>query len=179
MDEILEKEPELKHINWEEKKFVANGKTYYIQAEGISVGRFSHYEQMISEAVFGVSFDGIFKTLKHIYTLVTTGNETLKALREVGDLAYNQMAAIKDYDETKTNNVLLLCTLFINLSGEDMSEWNMTMARQKIDDWKADNYDMSDFFLFATKLVHGFSEAYMTPFLLEVSNQNEANAKQN
>jgi hypothetical protein len=164
---------ELKHIDFKEKEFEANGRKYYVQLDGISIGRFMHYETLVNKVTFGTDFMGMFETLKRIYVSATDGMNVLKALKDIGDLSYNQMAVIKDHNESKFNQTILLCTLFLNRSDEDLTTWDERLASDKIEDWKAEGIDMNDFFLLALRQIEGFREAYWSPLLEALEKSGE------
>ena len=160
-----EKMSELKRITPDTREFEAGGNKYFIQLEGISIGRFMFYEKFVNQATFGTDFNSMFLTMKKIYLAATSGIDVLKALKDIGDLSYNQMTTINDLSEHKYNNGLMLCSLFINRPTEDISEWNERMATEKIDDWKKEGFAMEDFFLLALNSIEGFREAYLNPLV--------------
>lgn len=164
---------ELKRIDFDKKEFRANGATYYIQLEGISVGRFMHFERFVQLATFGTDFMAMFETLKQIFQAATSGVDVLKALKDIGDLSYNQMAVIKDRNELKFNNTLMLATLFINRADENLAEWDERLAMEKIKDWSVEGLAMNDFFLLAVRQIEGFRDAYLSPLLQVAEGKSE------
>lgn len=161
--EQVNAKPELKKLDPESNEFKANGVTYYKQLDGISVGRFMYYEQYVQQAVFGTDFLSMYNSLKRIYESLTKGNDVLGGWQKAAQIAYNQMASVKERSEAKNNKLLYLCTLFINKVDEDISDWDIRLADAKIDDWKKEGIDMADFFLLAVKLIEGFKSAYQEP----------------
>lgn len=164
---------ELKRIDFDKKEFVANGKTYYLQLDGLSVGRFRHYERFVQFATFGTDFMSMFETLKQIFQAATSGVDVLKALKDIGDLSYNQMAVIKDRNEQQYSGILMMCTLFINRADENIADWDERIANEKIQDWVQEGINVQDFFLLATSQIDGYRGAYLTPWLKAVAEKRE------
>lgn len=168
---------ELKRIDFNKKEFQANDRTYYLQMDGIAVGRFIHYERFVQHATFGTDFMSMFDTLKRIFTAATSGVDVLKAIKDIGDLSYGQMTVIKERNDMQVNNTLLLCTLFINRAEENIADWDERIAKEKINDWIQEGINMQDFFLLAMSQIEGFREAYLSQSLVAAGvSPNEAMA---
>lgn len=158
-----QKPPEVKRINFEEDHFEANGNVYWIQ-DSLSVNRYMVYEEMVPQLTFNTTFLGLSKTLNEIYKAVTTGNDILKALRLSGELAYNQLVALKNFDDNEPPMVLKFCTLFINRTDENIKVYDENLAKEKINDWTEEGIHMEDFFFLAGRSIKGYRTAYRSVF---------------
>lgn len=155
MSEEINKGTKVKELDFSKNSFEANGKTYTIEWNPLSVGRFPHFEDLCNQATFGTDFIGVNEGFKKIFNTVTTGSESLKALREVGDIALNFCGSIVKRTEQKSNYCLLLSTLFMNTTNEDRRRWDMALANEKIKDWEEEGIAANSFFLFVINIVPG------------------------
>lgn len=154
---------EVKKIDIGSREFMANGVKYYIQLDGISVGRFHFYEKYVQLSSFGTDFQTMMSNYDKIYNALTDGNNVMNGWYNAVLLSRNQKQAIKERTELKNHSILYLCSLFINRLDEDITDWDTRIAESKIDDWKKEGIDMADFFLLGTKLINGFTSAYQDP----------------
>ena len=146
----------MKNIDFDKGYFIANNKRYSFGEKGMPVARYKVYERLSTESAFNVSFEDMFNNLKQIFTLSTSGDETLKTtLYKIGNLSYNQMIAVKENIDERQPKILMLCTLFVNTKDEPV-EWSESLANEKIEDWK--EYDIQDFFLLFSNATNGFRE---------------------
>jgi len=150
----------LKKINFNEGKFEANGRMYYIQADSLSIERYIKYEEFAYNVALDQSLEQVANTFTKIYEACTTGDSALQALHKSATLAYNQLKSIKEFSEKREPAVLWFDTLFINRANEDLKDWDPNLAAEKIADWKAEGLDMHPFFLFATNAIRGFNQIY-------------------
>jgi len=149
----------IKRLDFKQSKFIANGKTYYIEYDQMTITRFQEYERLGVEMGFGVQYQDLYKTLSDIYTTLTTGNSILEAHNKAATIALNQMSAIKDQGEKRVPQQVLFCTLFINEKGEDLTTWSYSAAMDKIEDWKKEGIAAIDFFTLAANMLSGFQES--------------------
>jgi hypothetical protein len=166
----LKPRTDVKRLDFNKNQFQANGKTYFIDgATPLTVGRFRKYEGLVNQSTFGSDFAGINETFKKIYNTLTgndgQGMNALKAINDAANMALNMSANIVKRTEQKDHYALLLCTLFLNTSDEDLTGWDLALANDKIKDWEIEGIAMSDFFLLATNLVVGLKEIYQGPWL--------------
>jgi hypothetical protein len=145
---------ELKHLNFEEKTFIANGKTYRID-DSFCFERWQQFEQLEVHVGYGTTFQAFFDTDKKIY-------EALNKIQfvEASALLHNRMNGIKYKLENRTHPALLLCALFINYEGEEITKYDSNIAEQKVKDWSLEGYAVQDFFSLAVNLVGGFIPVY-------------------
>lgn len=149
----------VKRIDLSKDRFTANGKTYYMQPDQLTIERYQEYERLGLEMGFGVSYRDIYQTLAEAYKVLTTGNSIMESHRKASDLLVNQMAAIKDQGETRIPSHVVFCTLFCNTPGEDLTKWSEQLANDKIEDWKAEGLSAFDFFQLAASSLIGFNES--------------------
>lgn len=163
-------------IDFPSREFIANGKTFYIEHDRILTGRYQKFEEMGISFAFGSTFGDIFQSLKKIYDATTSGNDVLKGITTAQTVAYNQMQAIKRHDENYKPHILWFCTLFCNYENEDRKVWSEEVARRKIADWERSSIPITDFFLLAANVLHGYGNAYN---LMSVMDQMKKGKKAN
>lgn len=149
---------EIKRIPFADKKFQGkSGTMYHIQLDDISTGRFQTYERLALKLAFGLDFKSIFSQFAEIYKLGTSGDETLRALHAINMIAYQQMNKIRESGDDQYHDAILFCTIFCNSPGEDLSQWDMELAKTKMDDWV--EYSHKDFFLLSRSGIEGYTNA--------------------
>lgn len=149
----------VKRIDLSKDRFIANGKTYYMQPDQLTIERYQEYERLGLEMGFGVSYRDIYQTLSESYKALTTGNSIMESHRKAADLLVNQMSAIKEQGENRIPLHVMFCTLFCNTPGEDLTTWNKQLANDKIEDWKIEGLSAFDFFQLAASSLIGFNES--------------------
>lgn len=180
MNEETKPVTKVKELDFSKPTFEANGKTYTIEWSPLSLGRFPHFEDLCNQATYGTDFVGVNEGFKKIFNTVTTGSESLKALREVGDIALNFCGSIVKRTEQKHHYCLLLSTLFMNTVNEDRRRWDMALANEKIKDWEDEGIAANSFFLFAISIVPGLRQNLEGPWgqvLAQKAERDEAEAK--
>ncbi|GGH24648.1 hypothetical protein FAZ19_16275 [Sphingobacterium alkalisoli] len=154
----------IKHINIEARQFKANGKTYFIEADDISIARWSKYEELSLELQYGTSS---FSEMHQNWALVTKLANELQ-FADIAVLAHNmQTSVLNAIDRTPVQ--LKLCALFINEENEDRSEITDEGISRKIDGWRKEGLAIGDFFQLAlvfSRLI-GESSSTLTPEYLE------------
>lgn len=136
----------LTRIDFKTGRFIANGTEYYI-SEYVTVGREIRYLRSTSKIAYGYDWKGIFQVLNKIYTIGTTGNDSLKALHEINVLAMNTMDGIKSVaNDERVPDIYELCALIINRIDEDPSTITDAQIRQKFNDWQKEAIPREDFF---------------------------------
>lgn len=164
-----ERKHTVKRIDFNSGKFDANGKTYYIDVSTpLAVGRFGNYEALVNHSTYGTDWYSINEAFKKIYNALTGndgyGMNIMKACNDSANMALNMSANIVKRTEQKYHSALLLCTLFLNTSEEDIKRWDMPLAAEKIKDWEAEGLATEDFFSLAMSLIPGFRENYSEPW---------------
>lgn len=143
----------LKKIDLQNGVFPANGKTYYIESS-LTIERYVEFQILEKELGFGVTFKGMFDGLNELWTYINKMQFADAAVK------LNNMLRGMAKLEEKEPAVLKICALYINEANEDRSVITQDMITHKIQDWKAEGYDMADFFQVAFTLVPGFIDAY-------------------
>lgn len=146
-------EQKLKHLDLTKSDFTANGKRYTI-TDSLSFERFREFEKLEVHVGYGVSFEEIFKTLKKLY-----GHLNKTEFVDSAIVVHNLLNGISQKLEGRTHPALLLCALFINVDGEDVTKYDSVAAEQKVKNW-ATEYYVNDFFQLAVNLVSGFIPAF-------------------
>lgn len=143
----------LKKIDLEKGIFQANGKTYFIESS-LTIERYVEFQILEKELGFGVSFKAMFDGLNELW-----GYLNKMQFAEAAVKLNNMLRGMAKIEE-KEPAVLKICALYINEESEDRSVITQDMITHKIQDWKAEGYDMRDFFQLAFTLVPGFIDAY-------------------
>lgn len=144
----------MKRIDFTKPSFVADGRTFYIK-ETLTIERFMEYERLQASMGFNLTFSAIFDSLKKIYELINSNK-----ILDGGIKLYNLMSGIAERIDGKLHPALEICSLFVIEEGEDITKYDDTIAKSKIEAWKKEGYAMQDFFTLAVSLVESFSEAY-------------------
>lgn len=143
----------IRHINFEEGKFEANGTTYYLETK-LTVSRFCEFIILEKELATGMS-------LKELYDGVIGFRKLLNDVRFVDCATFCDKIIMNCVNlKMKEPPVMKICALFINTENEDRSTWNNDVVVKKMADWKASDIDVHDFFVIALTLVPTFIGLY-------------------
>jgi len=117
-----------------------NGKMFFVETnvDELTAERFELMDKHLIQVGFATTFDSLLTNLRQTMSLVKK-QET----HDAHVILYNIVAGMMD-KEKKYPFSLWLATVFIYMEGEDVFEWNETLARQKIEIWRKE-YDMSFF----------------------------------
>lgn len=137
----------MKAINWKEKKFEANGRTYYISGQ-MSIGRSVYAEEAKIEMESGVRVGKTTESFSKIYELLNKGKQADAAVE-----CYNHIKAIDGFFE-RPAPVLRLCACFINHEGEDTKYINDSLVAEKVKDWSEEGLAMDSFFQLALIFIY-------------------------
>ena len=127
--------------------FEANGNTYKIlsPSDGMSLRRYTKLRAALSiagnDATFGEQKQNIDRAIKLIDQVATQKT----GMVELSVILTNMSQAILRSDR-KWHYSAWAATLFIIRKGENVSEYDETLAEEKISDWNAANINASDFF---------------------------------
>jgi hypothetical protein len=162
-----------KDLKITDRKFEANGRTYLVSnvAESLTVGRHMEYEKMRFQYSYLGSTEeneAILKEVSQILNDVARGVGKRNILH-AATLLQSQLERVnksrtEGYSDSRIQYYLMLCTLFINLEGEDVTKWSMDNATDKINDWIVEGYAFSGFFL----LVNDFLKDLMTELTINM-----------
>lgn len=141
---------ELKRLDINANSFEANGKKYLIH-NSLSAERFKKFEELQVVSEFGYDYAGI-------YAQITKAYDALNKMKvaDAGVMLHNLMNGASRGANKQEHPVLLMATLFIFTEDEDLKVWDETRAAEKIADWNAELYDITDFFRLALRLFKGF-----------------------
>lgn len=160
----------LKQINPSEKSFMANGKTYWIEAGDISIARWAKYEEYTLEMQYGVNQVELFNKFKQITELANK-----LQFADIAVLCYNTQNGIRGMME-RLPVALKVCALFINEENEDRGSISDDLVMKKINDWQLEGYAVGSFFQLALGFSRIISESsnMLTPeFLQEIVQKSE------
>lgn len=158
---------ELKQINLTERSFLANEKTYFIEAGDISISRWAKYEELVLEMQYGTSQVEMFNKFKEITELANK-----LQFADIAVLAFNMQNGLLGVME-RLPVALKICALFINEQDEDRGLITDDIIAHKIDDWRKEGYSIGPFFQLAlgfSRLI-GESSNMLTPQYLEAVSQ--------
>lgn len=148
-------EPKQKKFDPNQKSFEANGKKYFVQPK-LSIARYEEYEKLQPKLTFDLDFNSVFSVLRKSYKYLND--------REFANAAvsiYNLMSSIDDVrNEKRIHPALLMAALAINREGEDPGVFDQKVQEEKIADWRAEGYQIEDFFLFALSTINGFAKTF-------------------
>ncbi len=153
------KAPEHKRIDIPSGKFKAGGETFYIQPH-LSTTRYVEYLKRVPRLAYNATFRSIYDTLSKIYMTTSSGNDMIYAIQQARELSWNQLDAIKRFDENEIPDIIDFCCLFINKAGEDVSKFDSSVHEAKKEIISKEGYVVDDFFTLAFHLVESFSEGY-------------------
>lgn len=162
---------ELKRIDFESGKFVANGTEYIIEG-ALSIERYAELQLFEKELANGMTFQTMFDKLQSLYSKLNK--------QKFADCAVELNDMIRGYAKLQEREpaILKICTLYINAKEEDRRTWNADMMNAKIADWKTEGIDMRDFFAVASSSIGGFSEVYRKVTRI-ISGQTDSEAEGN
>ncbi len=144
------------------REFPANGNKYIIRYynEGLSLERFTIWQQFSLTAGFGLSFQQFYDNISSLKVLL---NEAIQNKRQFIDslLFLDAMEkGITDIQEARYPMAFYLASLFISRDGEDVTTWSTELADEKIHDWNTEGYNAESFLVFALEMSPGYKAVY-------------------
>jgi len=162
-------EPILKTIDIPSGKLMAGGEQYFIQYS-LSTNFYIEYLKKLPRLTFHSTFAGMYDTLSKIYTAASSGNDMIYAISQARELSWNQLDAIRRFDENEIPDIVDFCCLFIHKAGDDVSKFDHAYHELKKQIISAEGYDVASFFTLAFSLIENYGNAYHK--IKSVSNQN-------
>lgn len=148
---------QLKEIKFEDKKFDANGKTYFIE-QSVSYARWMEWRKIQPQLGFDCDYGTMFAQLRKAYDFL---NQREQKPLDAGNILFNLMNGIKGaMDDKHIPLVMRLCALFMNTADEDRTVITEQMIMDKVDDWNKEGIGMQSFFLFAISSIPNFLPNY-------------------
>lgn len=145
---------ELKTPAKDEISFMANGKKYLIEAK-MSIARKIMSDKIVAELMKGGTLGEIFNDWKSVYDLANS-----QKFADIVVLAYNRMEGIKKYqEESRYDQVLYLCALYINEENEDRRFLSLEQIKAKIADWEAEGIEYAFFLSLVKTLLSGLQKS--------------------
>jgi hypothetical protein len=141
-----------KRIDFEKGSFTANGTDYFIEGS-LSAGRYCEFLVMEKEFSYGLTTQALHDKIEEL--IVLWKKDEFKAAVMLNDM---QRGVLKVTERQPA--ALKICALFINAKGEDRAVFTNEMLDRKLNDWKAENIAMEDFFSVASNSVNGFLQIY-------------------
>ena len=145
---------ELKKLDLNKTEHKINGKDYIIY-KSLSVNRFQKFIELENEVGFGVTFEEIQKQLSKAIQYGNSGKGI-----EGWTIIKNMETNIAKNIEKRYNPAMMLLMLFVCYKDEDISQFDETIAKAKIEDLNTDLYDVNDLFSLALNLVRNFIPVY-------------------
>src|SRR5688572_15658370 len=137
---MIEQPPILKEIDIPSGKLMAGGEQYFIQNR-LSTNRYVEYLKKLPVLTYGVTFTQQYDALASIYTAASSGNDMIYAIGHCRETAWNQLQAIKRFDEREVLDIIDFCALFINAPGEDVGQFDQALHDQKALILQKEGYD--------------------------------------
>lgn len=150
---------ELKHINIPSLKLTAGGKLFHISYT-LSTVRYVEYLKRVPKLAFGATFRELYDTLGKIYMACASGNDVIYAIQQAKELSWNQLQAIKKFDENEIPDIIDFCCLFINETDEDPSHFSVGVHEAKKQLIHQEGYSIESFFSLAYNLIESLDAAY-------------------
>jgi hypothetical protein len=144
----------IKTIDPNQTRFEANGHVYTIAANSLSVNRWQKYLELQAEFGMGSTLPEIMAAFRAIYDAAN-----LNKCADIGVLSRDAMIGISNIGKREPQ-ALRLCALFCNREGEDLKTISDDLISEKIEDWKAEGFDIQGFFHLAVASLEGFRENY-------------------
>ncbi len=137
----------------------AGGEDFFI-TPSLSTTRYVEYLKKVPRLTFRVTYEGMYDTLSKIYTATASGNDMIFAIQTAKELAWNQLDAIRRFDENEIPEIIDFCALFLNRPGEDLSKFDAAIHEQKKQILSQEGYDVGCFFGLAFGLIENLSASY-------------------
>ena len=133
--------------------FMANGTEYFID-DRMTIERFTEYQALSIELGYGRTPAEIYRNLD-----VMKDHMNKTDFINASVVLMDVMNGVKKVND-RIPTALQLCALFINSATEDITVCDPRVMEKKIEDWKREGLDMTDFFRLATSTMRGFIELY-------------------
>lgn len=147
------------------RDFTACGVEYVVHTpeECLTPARYNHFQKLRTKHGFGMTIEEIRAEMTKAVNIL---NDVFK-----GDTRRNAMHAVLIYQnlldkltEKKGDQnqlfELMICTLFINEKGEDVTKWSEAAASKKIENWINEGYNVLGFFLLVQNFVLQLNTAF-------------------
>jgi hypothetical protein len=132
-----------------------SGTIYKILPEKLSVGRAAEFEIRSTLLGFNLDFETIFKKISKAVKILEDSTSFGGLIDAHNELKEIQSGLIK-FQENKRPQVIEFCSLFCLKEGEDTSNHNEDVIREKYEDWA--HIDHNDFFLLCANVIPSFKE---------------------
>ncbi len=148
---------ELKKIDLNTGKFVANGHNYTV-LKSIPLSRYRQFKKLQPRLIYGMDTKTLFQNcLKSFNYLNSPKPEPANA----AIILHNIMSGIKDVDDdSREDAALLICALIIVRDSEDIGIYDENLSSEKIRDWEKEGYEPDGFFLLALTSINAFKETF-------------------
>lgn len=150
---------EPKRIDIKSGRLSVNGETWHINIT-LSTIRYVEYLKRSPKLCFGNNFHQLYDTLSKIYMAASSGNDMIFAIQTAKELSWNQLEAIRRFDENEIPDVIDFCALFINAPGENSADFNSGDHEHKKELLHKEGFAVQDFFFLAYNVIESFHEAY-------------------
>jgi len=143
----------LKTLNFNEtKSFTCGGRKFFLH-DSISFARFIELQKLILEFGFSASFQDMYKNLRLVYDHLNN----LK-FADGAVILHNMMYGVIKLDD-KEDSALMICALFINEEGEDVTVFDQAKCKDKIECWGRE-LDVTPFYQLAVTVVPAWTTAF-------------------
>lgn len=130
-----------------------SGHVYKIRTvdQGVPINRWNAYEKMSVMFGYNATLEQLYANNKKTEDILAdlicqNGKYTSKHLiQHTAQITNGLVETTND----KFSKALYFCTIFIIRDDEDIKDWDLEIARQKLEDWAQSKIDVNDFFLLA------------------------------
>lgn len=142
------------------REFKANGHKYIILTpkEAFTPHRHNWLEKLTNEWIFGCSPEDFAGKCNGIGARMMQDGHDPQGRYFITTQLYSLQAGMLNRSKQKYARSLYMAALFINRKGEDIRNWTMEAAKEKIEDWNNEGYTADDFFLLSTQLLTPITE---------------------
>lgn len=144
---------QLKTLDPKQSVFTANGNEYTIEG-GISFDRWKEYQKLQPQLALDITTEDIFLQIREAYSILNKPNP---AILDAGVILANLMKGVATISDKRHPVALRMCALFINRKDEDRKGINEDLINSKIEDWRAEGFDIGSFFQLALYSIPGFT----------------------
>lgn len=145
-----------------EETFVANGNKYRIMPSGdLPLGRYKYYGPLSAAVGFGASFSDLYSKVDDLARALDRAATGKGSFVEAAAIAHNLRLQLSNAaKEDRMDPAIELCAVFVLREGENPYDYDEVIAKEKINDWRKEGYQATDFFLLALGSIAGWADMF-------------------
>lgn len=145
------------------RKFMASGVEYTIKtpSDVLTPARYTEFNRLSMMSGIGLDFNQLIEHLKDLEARVYDVDIKDQTTKTGAILKINAIRnAVLDKSKDRYDLMLMLCTIFIVESNEDLRGFSHEQAIEKIDNWNNEGYKVHDFLSLAVSSIPQFQNVY-------------------